>query len=450
MSLAAEQPLSLRLPANRAVAVRGWAVAVSIYLLAVFHRSSLAVAGLRAEHRFGISAGQLSTFVLLQLGVYAAMQIPTGVLVDRFGPRRLLVSAAVLMGIAQLVFAVAPGYPTALLARGLLGCGDALTFVSVLRFAASHFSPRRYPVIIAVTGLIGGVGNIGATVPLSAALSSLGWSSTFGAVGVVSLLAGGLVWLVLPAGEVSAGGDLTAAQMRARLSRVTARVGVSWRLPGTRLGFWLHFACMSSATAFGVLWGYPFLVQGAGFSRGSASATLLVSVVTGLSVTPFVGLVTSRRPSVRVPMAIGVCLATLTGWTVVLAAPAGSLPRAVVVAFVFVMSAGPPASAIAFALARDYNGPALIGTATGVVNVGGFTAAIAASLGVGLVLDALGDSPDAYRAAMLSLAVVQLLGTVQMVRWWRRARAAVLAAQGRGERVPVTVVRHAWDLADGG
>ncbi len=104
-------------------AIRGWIVAVVVYITAVFHRSALGVAGLQASRRFDISPAQLSFFVLLQLGVYAAMQIPTGVLVDRYGPRRLLLAAAATMAVAELVFAVAPNYPTALLARGLLGCG---------------------------------------------------------------------------------------------------------------------------------------------------------------------------------------------------------------------------------------------------------------------------------------------------------------------------------------
>ena len=67
-----------------------WGVGVGVYLLAVFHRTSLGVAGPQAAERLGLSAGQLSTFVMLQLGVYAAMQVPTGILVDRFGPRRVV------------------------------------------------------------------------------------------------------------------------------------------------------------------------------------------------------------------------------------------------------------------------------------------------------------------------------------------------------------------------
>ncbi len=103
------------------------------------------MAGLLAEQRFGITAAQLSVFIFLQLGVYAALQIPTGVLVDRYGPRRLLVVASVVMGSAQLLFATVPSYPAALLARLLLGAGDALTFVSVLRFAATALRATALP-----------------------------------------------------------------------------------------------------------------------------------------------------------------------------------------------------------------------------------------------------------------------------------------------------------------
>ncbi|WP_324251248.1 MFS transporter, partial [Nocardioides sp. Leaf374] len=78
-----------------------WTVGLLIYLLAVFHRSSLAVAGLAATERFDISAAQLATFTMLQLLVYAAMQVPVGLLVDRFGSRSVLLTGAVVLSAAQ-------------------------------------------------------------------------------------------------------------------------------------------------------------------------------------------------------------------------------------------------------------------------------------------------------------------------------------------------------------
>lgn len=82
-------------------------------------------------------------FSVVQLGVYAAMQIPAGVLLDRFGSTRMVICGAVLMGLGQLLFAVATGMGVALLARILLGLGDAVTFVSVLRLVVLWFPPGR-------------------------------------------------------------------------------------------------------------------------------------------------------------------------------------------------------------------------------------------------------------------------------------------------------------------
>ncbi len=124
-----EQP-ALRHPLGGRRAWLIWGTGVLAYVVAIFHRYSLGVAGLEAADRFGISASLLAVFSVVQLGVYAAMQIPAGVLLDRFGSTRLVVCGAVLMGLGQLVFAVATGMCTALLARILLGLGDAVTFVN--------------------------------------------------------------------------------------------------------------------------------------------------------------------------------------------------------------------------------------------------------------------------------------------------------------------------------
>ena len=105
-------------PAGGRRALVVWLTAVGVYFLAIFHRSSLGVAGIAAAERFDISAAQLSTFTVLQLGVYAAMQIPVGVLIDRYGPKRLLFTGAVLMTVAQLGFAFTTTYVTFAIAAG--------------------------------------------------------------------------------------------------------------------------------------------------------------------------------------------------------------------------------------------------------------------------------------------------------------------------------------------
>jgi MFS family permease len=426
-------------------AVGGWLLAVSVYLLAVLHRTSLGVAGLLAQHRFHIDPAQLSVFVFLQLGVYAAMQVPTGVLVDRYGPRRLLLTASLVMGTAQLMFAFVPSYPAALLARGLLGCGDALTFVSVLRFAATRFDPRRYPLLVALTSTVGTAGNVMATLPLALVLRSAGWGFSFGLAGGLSILVAGVVWLFLPAATGTPRRVATSAELRSAVGAVGTRLTAAWALPGTRLGFWVHFACMSATTAFGVLWGSPYLIKAGGLSPARAGAVLMAGVIAAAVASPVFGWLIGRHPAARVPIAIGICAVTMAGWSVVVAD--GTPRTGFVVALFVVMALGGPASMAAFALARDYNPARILGTASGVVNVGGFLAAVVVSLGVGGILALEGStSAGTLRWAVVAAVAVQGFGAVRMTVWLLRVRARALELQQRGKSVPVPVVRRRFDL----
>ncbi|MCW2657990.1 MAG: transporter [Jatrophihabitans sp.] len=428
-------------------AVFGWLLAAWVYLLAVLHRTSLGVAGLLAQQRFGITPAQLSVFIFLQLGVYAAMQIPTGVLVDRYGPRRLLVVAALVMGVAQLLFATVPSYPAALLARVLLGAGDALTFVSVLRFAATHFSARRYPLLVALTGMTGTAGNVLATLPLALLLHDAGWTTGFGIAAVLSLVAGLAVWALLPDATPRPQSVRDLGELRTGVENVWARVRVAWALPGTRLGFWVHFACMSTGTAFGVLWGGPYLVKAAGFSPAGAGAVLMCGVLLAAVFGPLFGWLIGHRPALRVPLALTICLLTIAGWTALVLAYSDVPPRGLVVALFVFMALGGPASMAAFALARDYNHSRTLGMASGVVNVGGFVATVIIALGIGWALDIQGaTTPHTLRWAVLVAIGVQAFGAVRTTVWFLRLRAHNLGKQDQGEPVPVPVVRRRWDL----
>jgi MFS family permease len=351
------------------------------------------------------------------------------------------------MGCAQLLFAFVPSYPAALLARTLLGCGDALTFISVLRVAAAHFGPRRYPLLVALTSMVGTAGNVVATLPLAVVLHRIGWAAGFGIAGTASLVTGVAVFVLLPDGTPRPRPVRGADEIRAGVAAVLRRVGVAWRMPGTRLGFWVHFSCMSANTAFAVLWGNSYLVKAAGFSAAGAGAVLMSAVIVSAVASPVVGWIIGRRPIVRVPLAVGVCVTTMAGWLVLVAVGGETPGRGWVLGLFLFMALGGPASMAAFALARDYNPVRTLGTASGVVNVGGFVATVVIALGIGAALDVLGGStPHALRWAVLVAVAVQLFGSVRMVVWLWRVRAYALGQLASGGEVPVPVVRHRWDL----
>jgi len=341
-------------PATGRATARSWLIwlaAVTVYLLAVFHRTSFGVAGLQAAERFGVGAAALGTFTVLQVGVYAAMQIPTGVLVDRYGPRRVLTVAVLVLGAGQLLLGVAHSYGLGLLARGVLGLGDALTFVSVLRLVAAHFPGRQYALLTSFTAAVGYIGNLAATVPLSLVLDGAGWTSTFLAAGAITVLY--TVVVALRVRDVPAG-EQPPVREQVRPRDLAHRVAEAWRTPGTRLGFWVHFSTMFAPNALTLLWGVPWLVQGQGQSKATASALLTVFVFGSMAGGPLLGGLIGRRPSLRMPLVGGYIGGAALIWAVLLSWP-GQVPVGLLVpAFAF-LALGGPASMIGFALARDYN-----------------------------------------------------------------------------------------------
>ena len=424
-----------------------WVTAVVVYLAAVFHRTSLGVASLEASARFHLGPAALGTFTVLQVGVYAMMQVPTGLLVDRYGARRVLTVAALLMGLGQLLFAFATSYPLGLLARGVLGVGDAMTFVSVLRLVAAHFPARRYAAVASFTAALGSVGNLVSTVPLSLLLASTGWTVTFAVAGAATAVYS--VVLLLRVRDNPIGVAPEPVDRGESLRTVLTQVSYAWRTPGTRLGFWVHFSTMSAPSMLGLLWGFPYLVQAQGLGEPVAGLLLSLLVVGAIVANPVVGTVISRHPEWRTPMVVGYLVAALAVWAVLLGWPGGHVPLWLLVAAFALLSMGGPASTIGFALARDYNPMRRVGTATGVVNVGGFVAITVSALAVGMLLDAaepLGTA-TAFRIAFLSVVAVLVLGLWRTSVWWRRARAAVFDAASRGEEVPVRIRRRSWDLA---
>jgi len=424
-----------------------WVTAVAVYLAAVFHRTSLGVASIEASARFGLGPAALGTFTVLQIGVYALMQVPTGLLVDRYGARRVLTVAAALMGLGQLLFAFATSYPLGLLARAVLGVGDAMTFVSVLRLVAAHFPARRYAAIASFTAALGALGNLVSTVPLSLLLDGAGWTATFAVAGAVTAAYSVVLLLRVrdnPIGVVPEPVDRTES-----LRSVLTQVSYAWRTPGTRLGFWVHFSTMFAPAMLGLLWGFPYLVRAQGMSEPAAGLLLSLLVVGAIVGGPAVGTLISRQPEWRTPMVVGYLVTALGVWAVLLGWPSGHVPTGILVAGFGLLSLGGPASTIAFALARDYNPLSRVGTATGVVNVGGFVAITFSALAVGLLLD-LADPltpATAFRLAFSSVVAVLVLGLWRTSVWWRRARAAVFDAAARGEDVPVRIRRRSWDLA---
>ncbi|MCW2827118.1 MAG: major facilitator superfamily 1 [Marmoricola sp.] len=407
-----------------------WTVGLLVYVLAVFHRSSLGVAGLVAAERFHISATQLATFTMLQLLVYAGMQIPVGLAVDRFGSRSVLFTGLVLMTVAQGVFAFAETFPVALVARGFVGVGDAMTFICVLRLVSTWFPQRRIPLVTQLTGMLGQLGAIAAAVPMTWALSQFGWSRAYlvaASIGVV--LAVAVLVLLHDAPE-----DRNLRGPRLSLGAIKESLVASWAHPGTRLGFWMHFTTQFSATTLSLLWGYPFFVRGEGRSPSTAGLLLTLVVVAIICSGPVLGWLVGAHPWHRSTFVLSTVAAIVMVWTIVLLWP-GDAPLAVLMLLAFVVGIGGPASMIGFDVGRTSNPSHRLASATGIINQGGFLATLFLVVAIGFVLDwrAPGGGTDypasAFRWAMSVQYLLWAVGVVQIWRYRVRARTLALREQ---------------------
>ncbi len=409
-----------RAPA-RAYAV--WLVALAAYAVAVFHRASLGVAAVEAQERFSTGASAVSLFLVLQLTVYAALQVPVGVALDRFGSRRMILVGGLTMAAGQLVLALATDVPTAVAARVLVGAGDAMTFISVLRVVSLWFPGRTVPLVTQLTGILGQIGSIVAAYPLVALMHGTSWQATFLGAAATGVLVAVLVLVALRDAP-----DGTAPVGTAGLAELRGNLLATWQEPGTRIGLYTHLVTQFSGTVFALLWGYPFLVVGQGRSPEVAAALLTLLVLVGMGVGPLLGRLCGRWPLRRSVLVFGIIAATVGVWTVVLLWP-GRAPLPLLVVLVVVLGTNGPGSMIGFDYARTENPEERMGSASGVVNVGGFVASLLTILAVGVVLDLLtpGASTayelDAFRAAFSVQYLFWAVGLAGVLRHRRELRA---------------------------
>jgi MFS family permease len=415
-------------PAETATAPRAalvWAVGMLGYILAVMQRTTFGVAGLDAAERFGISPAALSGFVFLQVAVYIAAQLPGGLLVDRWGPRAVLVLGGTLLAAGQLLLAFAPALPFVVLARVIVGAGDAVMFVAVLGLLPHWFAARRVPLITQLTGILGQIGQILSAVPFLALLHARGWTTAFAAAAAASSLAAALTLAVVrngPRGVWTPAPSFTVREIGGQMLAV-------WRRPGTRLGFFGHMGTQFSMMVFSLLWGVPYLVSAQGLSSAEAGALVTLFVICAILIGPVIGVLTSRHPLRRSWLVLSIIAANVTVWTAVLALSEPA-PRWLLVVLVIVLAAGGPGSVVGFDIARTSNPSANLGVAQSIVNLGGFLASLLVLAMMGVVLDALGGFTfEAFRAAWLVQYPVWLLATVGVLITRRKARR-IDAARG--------------------
>jgi len=404
-----------------------WATGLLAYIVAVLDRTTLGVSGLEAADRFGAGPAVLSTFVVLQVIVYAGAQVPAGLLLDRFGSKVLIIAGAALMASGQVGLAFTESLPLAIGARAVVGLGDAVTFISVLRLVPHWFTPRQVPLVTQLTGICGQLGQVLSAVPFIAVLTGSGWTTAYTSVAAMGLIS---IVLTLALVKNTPHGDVTEAEAMS-LPETLASVKTVWLRPGTRLGFFTHMGTQFSVTVFALMWGVPYLTVAQGLSIGAAGSLLTISVVAAIAAGIVVGVFTGRKPHRRSRLVLAIIASNAIAWTVVLALPVRA-PLWLLVVLVVVISIGGPGSMVGFDFARTFNPSTTLGTAQGMVNMGGFIAALLVMQAMGLILDATGDfSFESFRLAWTVQYAVWVLAVTGILITRRKTRHLLKVEQER-------------------
>ncbi|MCX7542416.1 MFS transporter [Corynebacterium sp. P5848] len=359
-----------------------WLAAVAVYITATTGRTSFGVAGVAALEHFQIDASRVAVFTAVQVGVYSLAQIPMGLAVDRFGPRRMLVVGAVIMAVGQIVLGSTGSFAVAVSARVLIGAGDATAFLSVLRMLPSWFPLRRAPLMMQLTSALGQLGQVLSAVPFAAILYSRGWSTAFislGATGLIVAVAASLVIRDVPEPTQTRQQSDTPVQLASALHSVVTH-------PACWQGFFTHFTCIFPQIVFTLIWGVPLMSLGLGLSQSQVSTALVANMVVIMIASPLAGLVSGRAGQSRDRLVVlsAVVLAGIWVWFLFPAEPRG---YAVLMAVNLIMALVSPAGNFAFDTVREHVDRRVLAAGTGLANMGGFTGGMIATQGIGVLLD---------------------------------------------------------------
>jgi sugar phosphate permease len=394
-----------------------YAIVAGAYVLSFFHRvAPAAIAGdlAQAFHTSGVALGVLSATYFY---VYTVMQIPTGVLVDRFGTRRIVTLGGMLAGAGSVVFGAAPTFAVATLGRTLVGLGVSVMFVALLKLVAEWFHEREFATMAGVTVFLGNMGAILSAAPLAWLVTVVSWRSVFLAAGLVSVILGALCWFFVHDRPQEVGlaspHEFPLATHRSTTPWQTGLIEVM-RNPYSWPGFFANIGLAGTLLTFVGLWGVPYLVQAHGMTRTTATwhtSAMLMGFALGAMTVGFVSDRLRRRKPVLLALAAVYCASWLP-WLL-----GTSMPTAASVLLCLAMGVAGSAFTLTLANAKEVNRRAHAGMAVSLVNTGVFLGAAILQPLVGWILDratggagAHAAGPEAFRLAIGALAAAALVG----------------------------------------
>ena len=403
--------------------------AAGYYLSYLFRTINALIAGdLTAE--LNLSAGDLGFLTSVYFLVFAAVQLPLGALLDRYGPRTIQSALLLLASVGALLFAIADGLFGLVIGRALLGLGVALALMAGFKAIVLWFPPERLALANGWLVMLGALGAVTATAPAEFVVQAIGWRGLFAVLAGLSALAALLVLFAVP--ELSPGRPAQSAVRTASLWAIY-RDRRFWRMaPLSALGIGTSWSLQG-------LWAAPWLRDVDGLERAAVVQHLGVMAIAVCASALFLGMVADRlrRMGVKTEMVLASML------MVSMAAQAALVLRWPVPSFLVwaVIAAAGAATVLSFAILAQYFPKEMSGRANAALNLLHVGGAFLLQSATGFIIEqwakARGTYPaEAHQLAMAATLALQLVALVWFASPPRRMPASAMArAASRSVRV---------------
>jgi MFS family permease len=372
------------------------------YFLSFFFRNVNAVISKDLAREFSLSPAELGLLTSTYLLAFAAFQLPLGVLLDRYGPRRVLACLYSVAGAGALLFGLAQDFASLSIGRALIGLGVSGGLMGAIKAFTLWFPLSRLATLNGLYLAIGGVGGLSATAPVEALLGPLGWRALFFGVSALSVIAAALIFFIVPEKPLPGSGDSLSAQIR-RFGEVFASMSF-WRIALPLI------VCHATYQALQGLWLAPWLYDVGGFERGAVANYLLACAVAYAIGSVFFGVTSDRLAQLGVSRLTVFKTGQLLSLAMFLLLTLGVTQNLALILAVYGFTA--ISAALAYALLTPLFPPEMTGRVNTASNVLMFTFSFLFQWGIGAVLRAFPVvdgrfASEGYAAAFAALALAQ-------------------------------------------
>lgn len=390
-----------------------WLILAATYVFVTFHRMSAAVVKDDLQKAFGIGAVQFAVIGSMYFYAYFIMQIPSGILADKIGPKKTVFIFSLIAAVGSIFFGLAPSLNIAYISRFFVGIGVSVVFVCLVKIQSRWFYSRNFALMIGFSGLAANLGAIIAQTPLVIAVNNFGWRNTFVYMGIIMVMFAVLTFIFVKDDPTDMG--LPGMDEIENRPRVTVNLNIFQALgsilsnPRTWIISVVYIGLYTGYTVILGTFGTPFLMTVYSIKKVEA-ANYIISAVVGSAVSGLVIGYLSDKFKARKSILIISSVVTLIMWVIFIYV---KLPLTLLSVYLFVFGFMMTAFTLCWTVGNEVNDRRLSGMATGVVNCVGFLGAAIIPVIMGNILDANKNMPEiGYKKAYLVLILLVAVSTV--------------------------------------